>query len=62
MPRGNDPVNIVHYRPQPDSKTYIVVVDDLELYEKWKLDRKQDGRSSIPLVHFASSSKIQSTK
>jgi hypothetical protein len=53
MPRGSGSIAFVHYRGQKKSDgskgdDYIVYIDDLEDYQKWK-----DGDTSIPLTNFA---------
>ncbi|EFX03142.1 RNA-binding protein [Grosmannia clavigera kw1407] len=48
--RGEATQNKVHYRGSDED--YIVFVDDVATYRKWKED------SSVPLAHFVSSFKV----
>jgi hypothetical protein len=49
MARGETQQTKVHYKGSDD---FVIFVDDVELYQKWKTDK------SIPLAHFISSFKI----
>ncbi|CCF47281.1 shwachman-Bodian-Diamond syndrome protein [Colletotrichum higginsianum] len=50
MVRGEAHQTKVHYKGQEDD--FIVFVEDVELFKKWKTDK------SVPLAHFISSYKI----
>lgn len=50
MPRGNTNVSKVHYKGTEED--FIVFVEDLDEYKKWKGDR------SIPLAQVVDSFKI----
>ncbi|KAF5250526.1 hypothetical protein FANTH_4301 [Fusarium anthophilum] len=49
MARGETQQTKVHYKGSDD---FIIFIDDVETYQKWKSDK------SIPLAHFISSFKI----
>ncbi|KAG5657226.1 hypothetical protein HG530_012788 [Fusarium avenaceum] len=49
MARGETQQTKVHYKGGDD---FIVFIDDVETYQKWKTDK------SVPLAHFISSFKI----
>jgi hypothetical protein len=53
MTRGEATQSKVHYKGKQDD--FLVFVDDLETYKKWKED------SSIPLAHFVSAFKVFQT-
>jgi len=50
MTRGESKQNKVHYKGAEDD--WIVFVDDVETYKKWKTDK------SVALAHFVSSFKV----
>jgi hypothetical protein len=50
MTRGESVQTKVHYKGNDDD--YIVFVDDVETWKKWKTDK------SVALAHFMSSFKI----
>mgnify|MGYP005988226753 CR=1 FL=1 len=54
MTRGDSTQYKVHLKK--GDTTFVIFVDDPELYKKWKTDK------SIPLAHFVSAFKIFETK
>lgn len=50
MPRGNANITKVHYPGKTED--FIVYVDDLDAYKKWKTDK------SVPLTEVVSAFKV----
>jgi len=53
MPTGEGPVTIVHYKGPETEEDFIVHIQDVDEYKKWK-----DGDRTIPLTHFVDSYKV----